>query len=141
MTAKTPPKGSVILYPYLWAEQQKQGETEGRKTRPTCLVLSLRDPGEDIHHLMLVAITSQAPSKKQTAVEVPDTERMRAKLTRYPRAWIIVNEYNYDIAERSWYFEGGAEVLGTFSEPFVRQITDALRKEMRAGAKRIDRTI
>jgi hypothetical protein len=135
-----PNKGSVIAYPYLWARQQKAGETEGRKARPVCLVLKLRDLKRDVHHLMLVAITSKPPSDNQVAVEVPDTERVRAKLTRYPRAWILVSEYNYDIAEESWYFEGSEEIIGTFSDPFVRQVTDALRKEMRAGAMRVDRT-
>lgn len=93
-----------------------------------------------MHHLMLVTITSRQPSQAQRAIEVPDTERKRAKLVRYPRAWVIVNEYNYDIAERSWYLEPDTVPLGRFSEPFLRQITDALRKEMRAGATRIDRT-
>ncbi|HTQ13423.1 MAG TPA: hypothetical protein VMH86_06065 [Rhizomicrobium sp.] len=134
-------KGSVIDYPYLWAEEQTHGETEGRKARPVCLALALFDPKNDIHHLMLVAITSKPPYDDQAAVEVPDTERVRAKLTRYPRAWIIVSEYNYDIAEQSYYFEGSKDVIGTFSDPFLRQVTDALRKEMRRGAKRVDRTI
>jgi len=100
----------------------------------------MRDPVEDIHHLMLVAITSRQPSQLQHAIEVPDTERKRANLVRYPRAWVVVNEYNYDIAELSWYFEPDTAPLGTFSEPFLRQVTDALRKEMRKGAKRVDRT-
>ena len=72
------------------------------KTRPVCLVLRMRDPREEIHHLMLVAITSREPTEDRVAIEVPDTERQRAKLTRYPRAWIIVDEYNYDIEESSW---------------------------------------
>jgi len=131
-------KGDIVLYPYLWADQQESGETEGRKTRPACLALRLHDPKNNIHHLMLVAITSREPAKGRVAIEVPDTERQRAKLVRYPRAWVIVDEYNYDIEESSWYFE--AKPLGAFSEPFLRQVTDALRKEMRRGARRVDRT-
>ena len=101
----------------------------------------MRDPKRDIHHLMLLAISSRQPSADQAALEIPDTERRRAGLTRYPRAWIIVSEYNYDIAERSWYFEPGMRPLGTFSAQFLRQIATALRSEMHAGAKRVDRTI
>lgn len=71
---------------------------------------------------------------------MPDTERKRAGLTRYPRAWVIVDEYNYDIEEHSWFFDLSVKPLGEFSEPFLRQVTDALRKEMRSGARRVDRT-
>jgi hypothetical protein len=140
MTKNDLRSGKVVLYPYLWANQHRRGETEGRKTRPTCLVLRFRDPKADLCHLMLVAITSREPDETQAAIEVPDTERKRAGLTRYPRAWVIVGEYNYDIDEQSWFFDSSQEPLGEFSEPFLRQITDALRKEMRKGAIRVDRT-
>jgi len=93
-----------------------------------------------MHHLMLVAITSHEPAPGRHAIEIPDTERIRAKLTRYARAWVVVNEYNYDIEERSWYLDPAAEPIGTFSEPFLRIVTDRLRKEMRSGARRVDRT-
>lgn len=74
-------------------------------------------------------------------LEIPETERKRAGLFRYPRAWIVVDEYNSDIAEHSWFFEPAVKPLGIFSEQFLRQITDALRIEMRMGARRVDRTI
>jgi hypothetical protein len=140
MTRNKRQPGDIVLYPYLWANQQGNSETEGRKTRPTCLVLRLHDIKADLHHLMLVAITSREPDTSTVAVEVPDTERMRAGLTRYPRAWVIVDEYNYDIEEQSWFFDSSRAPLGQFSEPFLRQVTDALRGEMRKGVKRVDRT-
>jgi hypothetical protein len=34
--------GEIIAYPYLWAWQSDGGETEGRKSRPTCVVDSRR---------------------------------------------------------------------------------------------------
>jgi hypothetical protein len=94
--SRPPQTGDLVVYPYLWADQHERGETEGRKSRPVCLALRLRDPKKDIHHLMLVAISSREPAKSRTAIEVPDTERQRAKLVRYPRPWVIVDEYNYD---------------------------------------------
>ena len=49
--------GQVISYPYLWAWQHERGETEGRKSRPTCVVIAVggardgltpsRAPGEN----------------------------------------------------------------------------------------------
>ena len=135
-----PPQGSVITYPYLWAAQRDAGETEGRKVRPVCLVLRVHDPEQKLHHLVLLAITSRPPSRNQHALEIPDMERRRAGLTRYPRAWIIVSEYNYDIAERSYYYEPQTSPLGTFSMAFLREVASALRARVAKAVARVDRT-
>lgn len=34
--------GQIISYPYLWELQDERGETEGRKSRPTCVVVAVR---------------------------------------------------------------------------------------------------
>jgi hypothetical protein len=98
------------------------------------------DERQGIHHLFLLAITSQPPRADQTAIAIPDTERRRGGLTRYPRALIIISEYNYDIAERSFYFESGTPPLGTFSAPFLREIANAFRDALIQAVRRIDRT-
>lgn len=139
-TRNPPPPGSVVQYPYLWARQRDAGETEGRKTRPVCLVLRIKDPERDFHHLFLLPITSKQPQSDEAALEIPDTERRRAGLMRYARAWIIVGEYNYDIAERSYYYEPGVPVLGTFSAPFLREIAAAVRSGLSKTGARVDRT-
>jgi hypothetical protein len=141
MTSEVPPQGSVIAYPYLWAAQRDAGESEGRKERPVCLVLRLHDAEQNLHHLVLLAITSRPPSPDQRALEIPDTERRRAGLTRYPRAWIVVSEYNYDIAEHSYYYDPNTPPLGTFSLPFLREVASALRATFRHAMMRVDRTI
>jgi hypothetical protein len=141
MTRKMPPQGSVIVYPYLWASQRDTGESEGRKERPTCLLLRIHDPTHDIHHLVLLAISSQPPAPDQIALEIPDTERRRGGLTRYPRAWIVISEYNYDIAERSFYYNPNADPLGTFSAPYLREIAMAFRANLSKAAARVDRTV
>ena len=82
-------------------EQKNEGETEGRKSRPVCLVLRVPDVARKVTHLFLLAISSKPPRPTQVAIEIPDTERRRAGLSRYPRAWITVSEFNYDVAERS----------------------------------------
>ena len=92
MASEVPPQGSVITYPYLWANQRDAGEAEGRKARPVCLVLHLHDAEQDLHHLVLLAITSSPPRLNQRALEIPETERRRAGLTRYPRAWVVVSD-------------------------------------------------
>jgi hypothetical protein len=140
MAGKIPPQGSVIAYPYLWGSQRDRGESEGRKDRPVCLLLAVHDRTHDVHHLMLLAISSQPPAPDQIALEIPDTERRRGGLTRYPRAWIVVSEYNYDIAEQSFYYNPNAPPLGKFSTPYLREIATAFRANM-STASRIDRTV
>jgi hypothetical protein len=140
MANEPPPQGAVILYPYLWASERDTGETEGRKPRPACLILRVRDPDQAIHHLFLLAITSQPPRRTQTAIEIPDTERRRGGVMRYPRAWVIVSEFNYDVAERSWYYDPRTPALGRFSAPFVREVAKALRAGIQKSRARIDRT-
>jgi len=133
-------QGTVIRYPYLWKVQRDTGETEGRKTRPACVVLRLSDAGSSIHHLIILAISSKPPLEHQKALEIPETERQRAGLSRYPRAWIIVSEYNYDIEERSWYYAPGAKRLGSFSAKFLRQIATAAEPAFTKRSARVDRT-
>lgn len=134
-------QGSVVAYPYLWASQRDSGETEGRKARPACVVLRLHDPQDAIHHLVILAISSKPPTERQKALEIPDTERKRAGLSRYPRAWIVVSEYNTDIEERSWYLESGKPPLGAFSAPFLREIALASRPAFARANARVDRTL
>jgi hypothetical protein len=134
-----PPQASVVEYPYLWRDQEQHGETEGRKARPVCLALSVRSEQTGEHHLLLLAISSQPPRAEQSAIEIPETERRRSGLTRYPTAWIVTSEYNYDIAERSFYYDPVRPVLGRFSPRFMRQIAAALRQSMLSGGARISR--
>lgn len=133
-------QGSVVLYPYLWESQRESGETEGRKKRPACLILRMHDSKHALHHLVILAISSKPPSARQKAIEIPDTERQRAGLSKYPRAWITVSEYNYDVEELSFYYEPG-EPLGAFSTPFLRQIARAVQPAFKKIGARIDRTM
>jgi hypothetical protein len=96
MRESGPPDGSVIPYPYLCKWQQERGETEGRKTRPVCLVLKIPNAGNT--HLDLLAISGKSPQREQIALRVPPFERQRAGLKDFKEAWITVSESSYDIA-------------------------------------------
>ncbi|USQ74341.1 hypothetical protein NF552_23605 (plasmid) [Roseomonas mucosa] len=52
------PQGTVLRYPYLWLSQSRAGEDSGRKERPVCLVLRVRDEKADLTHLALLAISA-----------------------------------------------------------------------------------
>lgn len=107
--------GSVIIYPYLWGRQSEAGETEGRKSRPTAV--GIRMAGEKGDLLLLFPITTKAPSEGQWAVEVPQLVKHRAGLDGNLRQWIVLDEANEDVVEKSYYLEP-TEPIGRFSKAF-----------------------
>lgn len=130
--------GEVISYPYLWAWQQQRGETEGRKQRPVCVVIAIRGTNDGNTHLALLAITTQPPQAGRLALEIPEIECKRAGLGDLKQSWIMVDEYNYDIVERSWYIEPDQEILGRFSKSFMVKIA-GMFAEARSRSGRVNR--
>ncbi|QPB18786.1 hypothetical protein [Rhizobium sp. 007] len=131
--------GEIVTYPYLWAWQQDRGETEGRKERPVCVVVAVRSDRGGLTHLALLAITSQPPRADRLTLEIPEMECRRAGLSDLKRAWIVVDEYNYDIAERSYYLEPGQDSLGRFSKPFMMRVAATFFESTRRSGHRINR--
>lgn len=126
-----PLPGDVWAYPYLWARQASQGETEGRKDRPVAVAVSLcRRDG--LHAVYLLAVTSQPPAPDRPAVEIPETEKRRANLSVDKQLWIMLDEYNLDIVERSFYLTPDG-LIGRFGDRFLRQIQLGLRQAVAGG--------
>jgi hypothetical protein len=133
------PSGAVIEYPYLWRWQRARGETEGRKTRPVCVAISVRSQ-DGFTHLALLAISSRPAAGDQTALEVPEIECRRGGLSEWKRAWVTVSEYNYDIAERSYYLNVDQPPLGRFTRPFMMRLATAFAPLFQRGRARVDRS-
>jgi hypothetical protein len=131
--------GTIVTYPYLWKWQHDRGEMEGRKDRPVCVILAVRG-ADGLTHLALLAISSRPPGSEQVSVEVPEIECRRAGLSDAKGAWITVSEYNYDIAERSFFLDPNAPVLGRFSRSFVMKLAAAAAPLFRKKQVRVDRT-
>lgn len=133
-----PVEGDVWRYPYLWRWQDERGETDGRKDRPTAIIAALRD-AKGQKHLFLLPLTTKPPSTKQTSVEVPIIEARRAGLTDTDRVWVILDEYNYDILDKSSYFDPDGKVgrfSTAFSKKLLRAYSIALAKQQ---TRRVDR--
>jgi hypothetical protein len=137
MAIEPPPLGSVIDYPYLWVRERDSGETEGRKSRPTCLVVSVFNAAGE-HVVALLPITSRNPGSVRGALEIPALELRRAGLDERRRGWIITDEFNADVLERSWYYAPGS-VLGVFSPAFLSQVLKAFRPTLAARGAGVDR--
>lgn len=107
-----PRAGDVWRYDYLWRRQHEAGETEGRKTRPVALVAAIA--GQDGRtNLFILPITSKPPTGGRMAIEIPRIERRRAGLDDIP-LWVMIDEYNHDILDASFYFDPNGRI-GRFS--------------------------
>jgi hypothetical protein len=129
-----PVSGDVWRYPYLWRWQHEAGETEGRKQRPVVFVAVVQDKAGG-NHLFVLPITT-LPPKDRLALEVPQIEKRRAGLDDLP-LWIILDEYNHDLLERSYYFDP-AERVGAFSNMFHQNV---LKSFLRAARERRSRSV
>ena len=132
--------GQIVSYPYLWRWQMKRGQESGQKDRPGCLAMTFFDERQNFTHLVILPISGTPPQPDQTALEIPRLEIKRAGLDELRQGWITVSEYNYDIAERSYYFEPGQRPRGQFGPKFLEEIRVALRPTIAAHIGRIDRT-
>lgn len=130
--AEPPVAGDIWRYPYLWAWQAERGETEGRKPRPVTLVAVIPvRTGET--RLYLLPITGTEPVDVE-AIEIPQTEIRRAGLDGFKRLWIIVDEYNRDILEASFYFDPAGKI-GSFSRAFRARVAQRFLQLYQAGAR------
>lgn len=135
----TKPKiGDIWRYPYLWKREERAGEEDGRKPRPTALS-AVVPVSEKSTLLYLLPITGTEPTADQDALEIPPMEVRRAGLSEYKRLWIIFNEYNLHELEGSFYFEPNAGI-GTFSKAFVKVMSQRFASAIRAkSAKMVNR--
>nr|WP_234825844.1 hypothetical protein [Sinorhizobium meliloti] len=78
-------------------------------------MVAVRGANDGLTHLALLAITTQPPQADRIALEVHEVECRRAGLSDRKRCWIVVDEYNYDVAERSWYIGPDEQALGPAS--------------------------
>lgn len=132
MTADFPAAGQVFDYHYLWKWQADRGETEGRKTRPSCVVIVVVN--EAGHHVMFIApITSKTPDQDRTALEIPETEARRAQLDSQLSLWVILDELNADVLEASYTIEDRSP-RGSFSPAFTDAILRGVQ-QLRASEK------
>jgi hypothetical protein len=133
--------GDIVSYPYLWHWQHEEGRVNAEKDRPVCLALALPDKSKALTHLIIVAISGSSPLPEQRAIAIPDLEIKRAGLSAYKRAWLSVGEYNYDIAEKSFFFEPHQRIRGRFSDVFLKQILREVRRTVEIQSGRVDRTL
>ena len=135
MTADFPTAGQVFDYHYLWKWQADRGEIEGRKKRPSCVVVVVANSAG--HHVMFIApITSKAPDQGRVALEIPETEARRARLDTHLKLWVVLDELNADILEASYTLEDRSP-RGSFSAAFTDAILREVQRLRAAGSLKL----
>jgi hypothetical protein len=100
----SPEPGLIVSYSYLWHGEYEAGEAEGRKIRPSVVVLAVeRQDQQDV--VIVLPITRTPPSNPAAAVEIPIGVKRHLALDDEP-SWIVVSEGNefvwpgYDLRKR-----------------------------------------
>jgi len=86
-----PAPGLVISYAYLWRDQHAAGAREGRKVRPSAIVIAALDQDGDT--VVYVAPITHQPPDDPRAVELPGAVKHRLGLDA-ARSWIVTAELN-----------------------------------------------
>ena len=92
MAIPTPEPGLVIAYAYLWHHEHLSGHEEGRKVRPSVIVLAAQGE-DDTTEVTVLPITHRAPSAPAWAVEIPPPVKRHLGLDD-ARSWVVVAEGN-----------------------------------------------
>lgn len=133
MALPRPEAGLVLSYAYLWRQEQRDGQVEGRKDRP-CIILAVETLG-DRRRVTLVPITHSPPHLNVAAVELPVRVKAHLGLDDLP-SWIILNEANqffwpgFDIRQPR---PGMDSAYGYIPPNLLLRINTAFLAEARAG--------
>ncbi|QEP30595.1 hypothetical protein [Pukyongiella litopenaei] len=135
MTADFPAAGQVFDYHYLWKWQADRGESEGRKKRPSCVVIVVTN--QTGQHVMFIApITSKSPDEGRVALKIPETEARRARLDSDVPLWVVLDELNADILETSYTIEERSP-RGSFGAAFTDAILHEVKRLRTAGGLKL----
>ncbi|MFP5510433.1 MAG: hypothetical protein ACLGIP_14905 [Alphaproteobacteria bacterium] len=105
---------------------------------PVCIAVTVvKSDSETV--VFILPITTQPPLPSRKFIEVPQIESQRVGLETHVRKWVMLDEINTDILERSYVWEDRTPI-GTFSSVFTSKIQSSLIVLARSGgASVVDR--
>jgi hypothetical protein len=139
MTIPAPEPGLVINYAYLWHREYGAGQEEGRKDRPSVIVLCVERPEAEATIVTVLPITHAAPKDKGEAVEIPAAVKRHLGLDD-ERSWIMVSEGNefvwpgYDLRKRR---KGGGYAYGYLPPRLFDEVVKAFVNWHKAHGRRV----
>jgi len=132
MSLPEPRPGMVINYAYLWRREADRGQEEGRKYRPSAIVVASK-----AGRVLVVPITHSPPPAGSTAIELPKQIKDQLKLDD-ERSWLITNEANiftwpgYDMAPINQ-TQPKRVSYGILPPKFTRLLLERVRANARNG--------
>lgn len=127
MAIPAPEPGLVLNYAYLWHNEHLAGQEEGRKDRPSVIVLNMMSQSDHAEIVTVLPITHTAPVDAMAAIEIPRAIKKHLGLDE-ARSWIIIAEGNefvwpgYDPRQAP---KTGAYTYGFLPPRFFNQVLDA----------------
>ena len=92
MPLPTPEPGLVISYAYLWRQEYRRGQEEGRKDRP-CVIMILEAQEKNAPRITVAPITHSPPSSESVALLIPTKVKAHLGLDAAP-SWMMLDEVN-----------------------------------------------
>src|SRR5438034_11323387 len=93
MPIPTPEPGLVVSYAYLWHHEHEAAREEGRKDRPSVIVLAVERAANDTTVVVVLPITHSPPADPAGADEIPAAVKRHLRFDD-ERSWIVVAEGN-----------------------------------------------
>jgi hypothetical protein len=88
-----PEPGLVLNFAYLWHHEHNAGQEEGRKDRPSVIVLCVARETDGTALVTVLPITHRRPVDPTAAVELPPTVKRHLGLDD-DRSWVVIDEGN-----------------------------------------------
>jgi hypothetical protein len=89
----TPEPGLVLNFGYLWHYEHQAGHEEGRKDRPSVIVLCVRRESDGATLVTVLPITHRARIDPAHGIELPIAVKRHLGLDD-ERSWVLVSEGN-----------------------------------------------
>ena len=130
MPIPTPEPGLVLSYAYLWHFESEKRLEEGRKNRPSVIVLRVERETDNATVVIVVPITHSPPTDPASAIEIPASVKRHLGLDD-ERSWIVIREGNefdwpgYDLQKIG---RGDRYDYGFLPPRFFEQVRDAFVK-------------
>jgi hypothetical protein len=89
---KTPFPGMIVRYSFLWSNEARAGQTEGRKDRPCVIVTAVRHAADGRLRVRVLPITHM-PTEEARSIAIPPRLKRHLGLDA-DASWIVLDEAN-----------------------------------------------
>lgn len=89
---KVPFPGMVVRYSFLWSNEARAGEAEGRKDRPCVIITAVRREADGRYRVRVVPIAHR-PSEPERSIALPPRVKRHLGLDA-DASWIVLDEIN-----------------------------------------------